>query len=212
MSQEALRIGQLAKQVGISTSALRFYEEAGLLGRPARTASGYRLYPRGAVGRLQFLLRAKALGLTLSEIRQLVEAPVSGAEEQRNRVRHVVAHRLAETQERMAELRALEVELNGLYLRLLRLPAPDCSHLGACACWLPTKEEVRAMTKEVACCGQLCCPACACAEGEPCDCAECPCCVSAAVAPGVTTVAVLARSATAKRTRELSTDAVTLVR
>ncbi len=212
MSQDALRIGQLAKQVGISTSALRYYEEAGLLGRPARTASGYRLYPPGAVGRLQFLLRAKALGLTLVEIRQLVEAPVSRAEEQRNRIRHVVAHRLAETQERIAELQALEVELNGLYLRLMRLPAPDCSHLGDCACWLPTEEEVRAMTKEVACCGELCCPACACAKGEPCDCAECPCCDSAAVAPKVTTVSILGRSVTAKRTKELSAPAATLVR
>ena len=73
--QNALRIGELAKLVGTSTSALRYYEEAGLLEPPERTDSGYRTYPSAAVGRLQFLNRAKALGLTLSEIRQLVEAP-----------------------------------------------------------------------------------------------------------------------------------------
>jgi MerR family Zn(II)-responsive transcriptional regulator of zntA len=173
--QDGLQIGQLAKLVGTSTSALRYYEDAGLLEPAMRTQSGYRIYPAAAVGRLQFLNRAKALGLSLSEIRQLVESPASDAEVQRERLRHVVAHRLADTKSRMVELQALELELERLYIRLLRPLGPDCGHIGDCACWLPTDEEVKSMTQEVVCCGELCCPDCSCTNGGPCDCPDCPC-------------------------------------
>ena len=59
------------------------------------------------------------------------------------------------------------------------------------------------MTEEVACCGQLCCPACVCAQGGPCDCAECPCCGSAGVTAELTTITLLDQSATPMRTGEL---------
>ena len=172
-----MRIGELAKAVGLSTSALRYYEEAGLLGTPDRTESGYRVYAAEAVGRIQFVQRAKALGLTLREVRELVRSPTTEIAEERNRVRHVVAHKLAQTKRRVSELQSLERELESLYLRLVRAPDPGCGHIGACACWLPTEEEVKRMAKEVACCGELCCPACSCSDGEPCDCPDCPCCL-----------------------------------
>ena len=70
-----MRIGELAKLAGISTSALRYYEEVGLLGPAARTEAGYRIFRGDAVGRLQFVQRAKALGLSLQEVRQLLASP-----------------------------------------------------------------------------------------------------------------------------------------
>lgn len=170
-----MRIGQLAKHAGISTSALRYYEEAGLLHPGERTEAGYRVYGQEAIGRLQFLQRAKALGLSLREIRQLLAGPHADAGDERDRIRHLVAHKIAATRRQIGELQALERELESLYVRLLRVPSPECGHLGDCACWLPTDEEVKVMTEEIACCGQLCCPDCACVRGEPCDCSECPC-------------------------------------
>ncbi|PZS26069.1 MAG: heavy metal-responsive transcriptional regulator [Pseudonocardiales bacterium] len=175
MAETAMRIGELAQLAGISTSALRYYEETGLLGPAARTEAGYRIYREEAVGRLQFVQRAKALGLSLEEIRQLLTSPEADVGTERDRLRHLVAHKLAETRARIAELQALDQELESLYVRLLRVPGPDCGHLGDCGCWLPSDEEVKAMAKEVACCGQLCCPNCACSQGQSCDCPDCPC-------------------------------------
>jgi hypothetical protein len=87
----------------------------------------------------------------------------------------MVAHKLAETRKRQEELAGLSSELEHLYIRLLRKGAPQCGHLGDGECWLPTNDEVLIMTKEIECCGKLCCPGCACTKGDPCDCADCPC-------------------------------------
>ena len=54
----------------------------------------------------------------------------------------MVAHKIAWSQARVAELQALEHELQSLYVRLLRVPGPECGHIGDCAFWLPTDEEV----------------------------------------------------------------------
>lgn len=68
-----LTIGQLAKQVGLRTSALRYYEQEGLLIPNGRSDSGYRLYGTTAVTRLRFIQRAQRLGFSLSDIRTLLD-------------------------------------------------------------------------------------------------------------------------------------------
>ncbi len=67
-----LTIGKLAKMAGVSTDTVRFYERCGLLQPPARSASNYRLYPEKDVLRLRFIVRAKHLGFTLNEIKELL--------------------------------------------------------------------------------------------------------------------------------------------
>src|SRR5579883_1356467 len=67
-----LSIGQVAKQTGVAVDTIRFYEKQGLLGRPPRTAGGYREYDPEAVRVLRFIARAKALGFTLREVKQLL--------------------------------------------------------------------------------------------------------------------------------------------
>jgi DNA-binding transcriptional MerR regulator len=171
-----MRIGQLAKKVGIAPSALRYYEEAGLLEPTDRTPAGYRLYPEAAVGRLQFIERAKTLGLSMREIQVLLESPKAGSADERSRLRHLVAHKLAETRSRVTKLEELRGELERLYLRLDRTPGPECGHLGDCACWLPTEEEVMRMSHETkgtegcSCCGCEC-PG---TDGH-CSCCGCSC-------------------------------------
>jgi MerR family mercuric resistance operon transcriptional regulator len=56
---------------------MRFYERAGLLPKPPRTASNYRLYPGEMVARIRFIRRAQELGFTLKEIKDLLELRVS---------------------------------------------------------------------------------------------------------------------------------------
>lgn len=171
-----MRIGELAEKVGLAPSALRYYEEAGLLGPAERAASGYRIYGAEAVGRVQFIQRAKALGLSMREVRRLLDNPKADSLEERANLRHIVAHRLAETRARVAELGQLQNELERLYVRLDRAPGPDCGHVGDCACWLPTEEEVIEMASETkgteacTCCG---CP-CPGTDGH-CSCCGCSC-------------------------------------
>lgn len=98
-----MTIGALAEATGASVDTLRFYEKRGLLPRPRRTAGGFRDYDAGAVARMRAILRAKALGFTLEEVRTLLhlaDAPADDAEA----VRQTAADRLAETERALADL------------------------------------------------------------------------------------------------------------
>lgn len=68
----SLTIGVVAKRVGVAIDTIRFYEREGLLPEPLRRASGYRSYDEGAIAQLRFIRRAKDLGFTLEEIRELL--------------------------------------------------------------------------------------------------------------------------------------------
>ena len=72
----ALTIGQLAKHADVGVETVRFYERKGLLAEPNRKPSGYRQYDAGVVDRLQFIKRAKELGFTLNEIKELLSLRV----------------------------------------------------------------------------------------------------------------------------------------
>ena len=72
MDSEALTIGKIARQAGIGIETIRFYERQGLIPSPPRSAAGYRLYPQNAVQKLRFIRRAKELGFSLKEIRELL--------------------------------------------------------------------------------------------------------------------------------------------
>jgi MerR family transcriptional regulator, redox-sensitive transcriptional activator SoxR len=67
MELDILSIGQLAARAGVATSALRFYEERGLLGSQ-RSEGGHRVYPRSALRRVAFVRAAQAVGLSLQDI------------------------------------------------------------------------------------------------------------------------------------------------
>lgn len=77
MDMKSLTIGHLAKQAGVNLETVRYYERRGLLPRPPRSASGYRLFPPEAARRLKFIRRAQELGFSLTEIRELLSLRVS---------------------------------------------------------------------------------------------------------------------------------------
>lgn len=74
-----LTIGQVAQRAGIGVETVRFYERQGLLEEPARRESGYRQYTDGVVSRLRFIRRAKELGFSLKEIKELLALRVDPA-------------------------------------------------------------------------------------------------------------------------------------
>lgn len=69
---QTLTIGKVAKQADVGVETIRFYEREGLIAEPARRASGYRQYPIETVDRLLFIKRAKELGFSLKEIKELL--------------------------------------------------------------------------------------------------------------------------------------------
>ena len=69
---ETFSIGQVAQQAGVGIETVRFYERQGLLEKPARKKSGYRQYPPEAVLRLRFIKKAKEVGFSLKEIKELL--------------------------------------------------------------------------------------------------------------------------------------------
>lgn len=109
---EGLTRGQLAQRAQINLETVRFYEQEGLLAPASRTASGYRKFEESAVDRLEFVRRAKALGFSLGEIRDLLiiqdEHTDTCVE-----VRDLLRAKLATVREKMIELKELEGQLSG---------------------------------------------------------------------------------------------------
>lgn len=105
-----LKIGEVSKLTGIGIEALRFYEKSGLLDRPGRTYSGYRLYDESVLERLAFVKKAQMLGFTLDEIKQLIAHKRAG-ENPCAEVREIVKVRLAELDERIKQMLQYRDEL-----------------------------------------------------------------------------------------------------
>jgi DNA-binding transcriptional MerR regulator len=101
------RIGALAAAAGVTVDTLRYYEREGLLPPASRTAGGFRLYSPDIAQRLQFIKRAQQLGLTLREIRQLVQPENCRC----SAVRDVITERLADVERRLRELVAFRKTL-----------------------------------------------------------------------------------------------------
>ena len=106
-------IGAVARQAGVSVRAIRFYERERLLGPPARTEKGYRLYSDDEVRQLQFIKKAKLLGFSLKEIQEILAL----RKEKRVVCSHVgraLEKKLEAIRERVKELKALEASLKRL--------------------------------------------------------------------------------------------------
>lgn len=108
-----LTIGKLAKACGISVETIRFYEREKLLVEPARTASGYRLFPERTVKRLRFITRSKALGFTLAEIKNLLAlSDNTGADS--SAVKALTEQKLALVTQRITDLERIKAALSEL--------------------------------------------------------------------------------------------------
>ena len=68
-----MRTGELAANAGVNVQTVRFYERRGILPKPARTPSGYRVYSAEAVRLIRFIKRAQELGFTLDEVEELLQ-------------------------------------------------------------------------------------------------------------------------------------------
>lgn len=111
--RQGLRIGEVARRVGLSPKAVRYYEQIGLIPPPPRTeswhaSSGYRLFSEADVRRLEFIRDARAVKLSLREIRDLLSAARHERKEAASkRFAKVLVAKLSELDRRIEELSAI---------------------------------------------------------------------------------------------------------
>lgn len=108
--RQMLKIGEVSKRSGIGIEALRFYEKSGLLDKPERTDSGYRMYDANVLERLAFIKQAQVLGFSLEEIKQIIDDKRAG-QSPCFEVRELVRLRLQELDERMQQMQRYRQEL-----------------------------------------------------------------------------------------------------
>lgn len=103
-------IGQLAESVDVNPKTIRYWEKVGVLPEPERTDSGYRLYSRKDLQRLQFVKKAKALGLSLDQIKEIIQIRDGGGLPCKH-VRHLLGQKLKELDKRIQQMRKFRKEL-----------------------------------------------------------------------------------------------------
>lgn len=126
-----MRIGELALRSGLTAKTLRFYEQAGVLPEPERNPSGYRDYDESAMTRLRFVKAAQAAGLTLAEIRQVIDVRDQTGPPCRHVTELLDTHAL-DLDRRIAELTALREEVRRLRNRADRLDPASCPPAAVC--------------------------------------------------------------------------------
>src|SRR6266849_2413516 len=104
---EKLTISRLAQLGGVNLETIRYYERQGLLAAPPRTAAGYRVFPREAARRLRFIKRAQELGLSLSEISELLAIRVKPGT-QRAEMRMRAEAKIADIGQKVRALQAMK--------------------------------------------------------------------------------------------------------
>ncbi len=112
MGETVLKIGEVARLVGVPAKTLRYYEDIGLISPAGRTDSGYRLYGWRELEQIEFVRRAKTMGLTLEQIRGLVEVAEEGIPSGVLRLLDVLLEqKLEETERSLEELQAFRESL-----------------------------------------------------------------------------------------------------
>lgn len=124
--ERPLTIGQLAHATGVAAKTIRYYEQAGLLPAPRRSAAGYRQYARRDVHRLLFMRRARALGLSLRSLKTLTaELDRGPGLSMRPRLQHLVTEHLHAVRQQIADCQLLERQLEQVLQRLQTMPSAE---------------------------------------------------------------------------------------
>lgn len=130
MLADRITIGEFARRAGVATSALRYYEQLGLISS-TRTAGGQRRYARAMLRRVAFIRAAQTVGLSLDEVRGALARLPDERTPSKTEWNKVSATWIRRVDERIAELERLRETLNScvgcgcLSLRTCRLYNPE---------------------------------------------------------------------------------------
>jgi MerR family transcriptional regulator, redox-sensitive transcriptional activator SoxR len=143
-----LTIGELSSRSGVASSALRFYEDVGLISAQ-RTTGNQRRYPRHMLRRIAFIRAAQRVGLSLDEIHAALSTLPNGRTPTKSDWERVSRTWTARLDRQIADLYRLKAKLTGcvgcgcLSMRTCVLSNPDDEQgeLGPGPAWLPTEEN-----------------------------------------------------------------------
>lgn len=129
---ETMTIGKMAKSTGISVEAIRFYEREGLIKQPPKLrGAGHRQYDNDIVKRVVFIRRAKDLGFSLKEIKELLSLRVQ-SKAKCSSVKSKAEGKLLEVNRKVTELLAIKSALQDLISSCdSQSPTADCPILNA---------------------------------------------------------------------------------
>ena len=122
-----LSIGKVAKNLGLNTKTIRFYEQAGLIPPPKRrlggwASAGHRIFTKKDTERLKFIKQARLLDLSLSQIKELLDAVEEGCcSSARPHLKALLEAKLPEIDKKMEALRGLRRNLQSLHERTLQV-------------------------------------------------------------------------------------------
>lgn len=128
-----MNIGEVAKKANLNSKMIRRYEELGIIPRASRSASGYRTYSENDLHTLRFVKRARELGFSMKDIKQLVGL-------WRNKTRHssvvksLASKHIAELESKQAEINSMLGTLNNLVRNCKGDNRPDCPILEELHC------------------------------------------------------------------------------
>jgi MerR family copper efflux transcriptional regulator len=116
-----MHIGEVARSVGVRASTIRYYESRGIIQPAVRSVNGYRFYRNEAVHLLAFVKRAQSLGLTLKEIKSLLEL-TCGDRGRCRQLKQLAREHVQQIDKAIVELQRLRSELCALLRRRVRRP------------------------------------------------------------------------------------------
>jgi MerR family transcriptional regulator, mercuric resistance operon regulatory protein len=122
--------GALASETGCNIETIRYYEQIGILPPPPRSEGGHRLYGPDFVNRLQFVRRARDLGFTLEEIRELLSL-VDGGNYSCAQVEGVALAHVQEIRRKIADLNKLKKTLEAMAAQCSGETVPECPIIDA---------------------------------------------------------------------------------
>lgn len=126
-----MKIGELAAQTGVSTKAIRYYEDIGVLPDPPRAQNGYRLYTLDTAERIQFIQDAQSAGLSLIEIQMILDLRDGG----QATCGHVVAtleQHLTQVETQLADLARTRSRLTRLIEDAREMDPAECDDPNRC--------------------------------------------------------------------------------
>jgi DNA-binding transcriptional MerR regulator len=132
-----LGVAEIGRRTGLTRKALRHYEELGLVEPAARTDAGYRLYDDEALRRIELVNRAKVLGLRLSEAKEFLHVAEGCCGDHHPELAALVEGKLAETEQRIAELQSLRSTLTSVLDRLASNEGVHRCEEALCTCRSP---------------------------------------------------------------------------
>jgi Cu(I)-responsive transcriptional regulator len=132
MAHTEITIGDLARETGCKAETIRYYERIGILPKPPRTAGNYRAYGKEHVARLHFVRRARDLGFSLDEAKELLE--LSSHEDQDcTAADRIARNHLDDVTKKISDLKRLEKELRHLIGQCQGGSISDCRIIEALA-------------------------------------------------------------------------------